>query len=117
MSQRPGRPGETLPPDELQRFLYACSHERRSPTTQRIIDGASYGWIHRFIRSNSEDGGGVAVDDNWREPYDADPVQLSEYFKRVAIRLRNTGAFDYATDLQAHFAILAEERAMPWPLG
>lgn len=117
MSQRPGRPGESLPPDELQRFLYACSHERRSPTTQRIIDGASYGWIHMFIRSNSEDAGGDMLGDGWLEPYDADAIQLSEYFKRVAIRLRNTGAFDYATDLQAHFAILAEERAMPWPLN
>ncbi len=115
MSQPPERPGKALPPEELQRFMYACSHERRSPTTQRVIDGSSYGWIHQFIRSNSEDGGGDVLGETWLEPYDADATQLSAYFMRVAIRLHNTGAFDYANDLQAHFAILAEERDIPWP--
>ncbi len=117
MSQRPSRPADALPTEEMQRFMYACSHERRSPTTQKIIDGGSYGWIHLFIRSNSEDGGRDVLGATWYEPYDANPMQISEYFRRVAIRLRNTGACDYATDLQAHFAILAEERAVPWPVG
>jgi len=115
MSQPPERPGVALPPEELERFMYACSHERRSPTTHRVIDGSSYGWIHLFIRSNSEDGGGDVLGDHWLEPTDADPSKLADYFKRVALRVRNTGAYDYATSLQTHFEEQAEARQMPWP--
>lgn len=107
---------EALPAEELQRFLYSCSHERRSPTTQRVIDAASYGWIQRFIHGCGEDGG-VHLPDGWSETAGANPMQLSEYFKRVAIRLRGTGSFDYATDLQAFYATLAEERQVPWPIS
>jgi len=115
MSQPPERPSAALPPEELQRFIYACSHERRSPTTHLVIDGSSYGWVHLFIRSNSEDGGGDVLGDQWFEPTDADPTKLGEFFKRVAIRLRNTGAHDYATALQVHFEEQAEARQLPWP--
>ncbi|HLF61933.1 MAG TPA: hypothetical protein VI980_12235 [Acidimicrobiia bacterium] len=115
MSQPPERPGEALPPEEWQRFMYACSHERHSPSTQRAIDGSSYGWIHLFIRSNGEDGDGHPLGDDWLDPGDADPTKLGEYFKRVALRLRNAEAHDYAASLQEHFEAEAEARQLPWP--
>jgi hypothetical protein len=115
MSQPPERPGVALPPEEAQRFIHACSHERHSPITHRLTDGSSYGWIHLFIRSNSEDGGGDHLGDSWLEPTDADPTKLGEFFKRVGIRLRNTDAYDYAVSLQEHFEEQAEARQLPWP--
>ncbi len=107
MTQRPDRPEIALGTDVLQRFMYACSHERRSPTTQRQIDAASYGWIHMFIRSQDE----APEHDpglRWLDPHDADPQKLSDYFGRVAARLRDTEAHDYALALQRHFAEVAE---------
>ncbi len=107
MSERPSRPEDALSPDELQRFMYACSHERRSPTTHRMIDAASYGWIHQFIRSHGEATSASEPDPRWLDPHDADPQKLSDYFGRVAIRLRSTGAFQYAVSLQEHFQEVA----------
>jgi hypothetical protein len=107
MSERPSRPEEVLNPDDLQRFMYACSHERHSPTTHRMIDAASYGWIHQFIRSHGENASVPDAGLRWLDPHDADPQKLSDYFGRVAIRLRSTGAFEYATSLQDHFQEVA----------
>jgi hypothetical protein len=115
MSEKPSQPQDALAPDELQRFMYACSHERRSHTTQRLIDAASYGWVHRFIRSHGEDAQLPQPGDEWLEPHDADPAKLSAYFGRVAIRLRETGAFEYATSLEAYFDDMAEAYQVPWP--
>jgi hypothetical protein len=109
MSERPSRPEEALSPDDLQRFIYACSHERRSPTTHRMIDAASYGWIHMFIRNHGENA--QPANDpiyRWLDPHDADPQKLGDYFGRVAIRLRSTGAFEYATALEHHFHEVAK---------
>ncbi|MGH8912994.1 MAG: hypothetical protein ACRDZM_00570 [Acidimicrobiia bacterium] len=103
MSERPRRPEDALGPEELQRFIYACSHERHSPTTHRLIDAASYGWIHRFIRSLGEDAPPTPAGPGWLDPHDADPVKLGHFFGRVATRLRSTRAFDYATSLEKHF--------------
>jgi hypothetical protein len=111
----PSRPREALSPEDLQRFMYACSHERRSPTTHRLIDASTYGWIHLFIRANDEEAGVADPGDDWLDPHDADPAKLEGYFGRVAIRVRNTGAYDYATSLQTHFREVADDRQLPWP--
>jgi hypothetical protein len=113
MSDLPSIPEKALAPEELQRFMYACSHERRSPTTQRLIDASSYGWVHFFIRSHGEDATETSRPDDWLEPHDANPAKLSDFFGRVAIRLRDTGAHDYAKMLEQYFEQLAEERE-PW---
>jgi hypothetical protein len=115
MSERPSRPEDALPPDDLERFMYACAHERRSPTTQRLIDAASYGWIHMFIRSHGDEASPPESGLGWLDPHDADPAKLAGYFGRVAIRLRSTGAHDYAQILEKHFLGVAEEYQMPWP--
>jgi hypothetical protein len=115
MSERPSRPEDALGPEELQRFMYACSHERRSPTTHRLIDAASYGWIHMFIRSHGEDAPPASPGPGWLDPHDADPAKLGAFFGRVAIRLRSTGAFEYATSLEKHFLGVAETIQIPWP--
>jgi hypothetical protein len=115
MSERPSQPPDALGSDELQRFMYACSHERRSPTTHRLIDAASYGWIHMFIRRYGTDAPPPEPGLGWLDPHDADPAKLSDYFGRVAIRLRSTGAFDYATSLENHFRELADNQQLPWP--
>jgi hypothetical protein len=115
MSERPSQPQDALAPEDLQRFMYACSHERRSPTTQRLIDAASYGWIHMFIRSHGEDAPPPQPGDGWLDTHDADPAKLAAYFGRVAIRLRNTGAIEYAKSLESHFHAVAEKLQMPWP--
>lgn len=117
MSERPSQPRDALAQEELQRFIYACSHERRSPTTHRMIDASSYGWIHLFVRNNGEDASPEEPGDAWLDPHDADPAKLEGFFGRVAIRLRNTGAFDYATSLQDHFHEVSESRQTPWPHG
>ncbi|MGH8873335.1 MAG: hypothetical protein ACRDWS_15340 [Acidimicrobiia bacterium] len=113
MSGRPSTPRDALSPEELQRFVYACSHERHSPTTHRMIDAASYGWIHVFIRNNGEEAPAEAPSADWLDLHDADPAKLEGFFGRVAIRLRNTGAFDYATSLQEYFHGLAETHQFP----
>jgi hypothetical protein len=115
MSERPSRPEDALEPDELQRFMYACSHERHSPTTHRQIDAASYGWIHMFIRSHGEGAPPTPPGHAWLDPHDADPTKLGDFFGRVALRLRNTGAFEYAKSLQEHFHAVGETLQMPWP--
>ena len=113
--ETPRRPREALSPEALQRFMYACSHERRSPTTHRLTDASTYGWIHLFIRENGEEGGAMDGGGDWLDPLDADPAKLAAYFGRVSIRVRNTGALDYATSLQDHFEEIAGERQLPWP--
>jgi hypothetical protein len=117
MSERPPQPEEALGPEELQRFMYACSHERRSHTTHRLIDAASYGWIHMFIRHHGVEAPPREPGDDWLAPHDADPAKIAAFFGRVAIRLRNTGAFDYATTLETYFKELAEAYQAPWPQG
>jgi hypothetical protein len=116
MTEAPLQPENALSPDELQRFMYACSHERRSPTTQRLIDASSYGWIHFFIRSHGEEAELHPLADDWLAPHDASPRKLQEYFGRVAIRLRDTGAHEYASELEAYFREIADALES-WPLG
>lgn len=106
------QPKDALEPEDYQRFMYACAHERRSPTTQRLIDAASYGWIYKFIHDHGEDADGDPPED-WLAPHDANPRMLAEYFGRVAIRLRRTGAFDYTSALENHFHELADTRGLP----
>jgi len=114
-TERPDLPREALSPEDLQRFIYACSHERRSPITHRLVDAVSYGWIHLFIRTHGEEGEVIQPGADWLDAHDADPAKLEAYFGRVAIRLRNTGAYDYATALQSHFGEESEARQLPWP--
>jgi hypothetical protein len=115
MSERPSRPEDALGPEELQRFMYACSHERHSPTTHRQIDAASYGWIHQFIRSHGEGAPPQPEGHAWLDPHDADPNKIGDFFGRVALRLRNTGAYEYADSLARHFHGVGEAMQMPWP--
>lgn len=95
--------------------MYACSHERRSPTTHRLVDASTYGWIHLFIRDQGEEGVRAEPGEGWLDPHDADPAKLAAYFGRVAIRLRDTGAHDYAVLLQSHFHSVAEDWRPPRP--
>ena len=81
-SEPPSPPATVLEPDELERFLHTCSRERKSPTTQRVIDAASYGWLNRFIR-NVESG---QMGNDWLAFSDALPDRISDFFARVAIR-------------------------------
>lgn len=94
--------------------MYACAHERRSPSTQRLIDAASYGWVYRFIQEHGVESEDPHVGD-WLEPHDATPRKLAEYFKRVGLRLRHTEAFGYATSLESHFAEIADAREYRGP--
>lgn len=96
--EQPKPPGAVLGPEELERFLHTCSRERHSPTTQRVIDAASYGWIHRFIRQQTAGTG----DSKWLEPGDALPDRLSDFFARVAIRIGGRQAGEYAADLSEY---------------
>jgi hypothetical protein len=80
-----------------------------------LTDASTYGWIHLFIRANGDEGEVIDQDEDWLEPHDADPAKLEAYFGRVAIRVRDTMAFDYAISLQTHFAEVAESRQLPWP--
>jgi hypothetical protein len=98
-------PGEALGPEELQRFLHNCSRERRSPTTQRIIDGASYTWIHNFIRAHGEEP--TRPDSEWLDPGLAYAHQLGGFFSRVATRIGDRPAGSYAARLSHHFESLA----------
>lgn len=96
--EQPKSPGAILGFAELERFLHTCSRERHSPTTQRVIDAASYGWIHRFVRQQTD---GTAGPD-WLEPGDALPDRLSDFFARVAIRLGGREAGEYAALLSEY---------------
>lgn len=107
-------PKEALDPDSYQRFMYACAHERRSPSTRRLIDAASYGWVYRFIQENGVESEAPPEGD-WLEPHDATPRKLAEYFNRVGLRLRNTEAFDYAVSLEKYFADIADAREYRGP--
>lgn len=117
MSTAPPQPREALEPGEYQRFMYACSHERHSPTTRRLIDASSYGWVHRFIQTHGEDAEAPPPPgDAWLDTEDADPGQLGDYFGRVAIRLRNTPGYHLAIALQVHYQEEAEAIQIK-PLG
>lgn len=104
MSNPPPQPQDALEPAEYQRFMYACSHERHSPTTRRLIDASSYGWVYRFIQTFSEDAPHPpAPGDAWLDIHDATARKLGEFFGRVSIRVRHTPAFDYAAALEKHY--------------
>lgn len=106
-------PKDALDADSYQRFMYACAHERRSPSTQSLIDAASYGWVYRFIQENGVESE-TSPEGDWLEPHDATPRKLAEYFKRVGLRLRHTeAAFDYATSLEKHFTEIADSKEYP----
>lgn len=114
MSDAPPQPKDALEPHDYQRFMYACAHERRSPSTQRLIDAASYGWVYRFIHDFGEEATMPPAPGNgWLDVHDASPRKLSEYFGRVSIRVRNTGAFDYAASLEGYFDGVARSREHP----
>ncbi len=112
MNEQPAPPGEALNPEELQRFLDACSQERRSPTTQRTIDGASYTWIHNFIRTHSDEAPGSTGD--WLDLGVAHPDQLGSFFSRVATRAGHKPAGGYAAQLGEYFEVL-NESLQEWP--
>ncbi len=114
MGTTPLQPREALEPDDYQRFMYACAHERRSPSTQRLIDASSYGWVYRFITEHGEEADTPpTAGDGWLDPHDANPRMLGEYFGRVAVRVRRTGALDYATSLERYFNDIADSRGLP----
>lgn len=112
MAETPQQPHLVLGQEDLQRFMYACAHERHSPSTQRLIDAASYGWVYTFIHSFGDEADTTpGPGDSWLDPHDANPRKLSEYFGRVGLRLRqHPAAFDYATVLEANFHDLADSR-------
>lgn len=110
----PEPPREALDPDSYQRFMYACAHERRSPSTQRLIDAASYGWVYRFIQENGVESD-ASPEGDWLELHDATPRKLAEYFNRVGLRLRHTEVFDYAASLEKYFAEIADAREYRGP--
>lgn len=114
MTESPPRPDEALAPQDLQRFYYACAHERRSPMTMRMIDAASYGWIHLFIHAHDE-GAPSDTGRDWADPGTADPRKIEGFFERVAIRLRGTPGHDLARALEAHYKELADARES-WPV-
>lgn len=114
MNHPPRRPTEALTAEDLQRFVYACAHERHSPTTRRVVDAASYGWVHRFVHDHEDHPDAQPDREDWLDHHDADPGQLSRYFGRVAVRLRGTGAHDYAGELERHFHQLADKEQL-WP--
>lgn len=117
MTAAPPQPQDALEPVEYQRFMYACSHERHSPTARRLIDASSYGWVYQFIQTFSEDAAGPPdPGEGWLDPHDASPRKLGEFFGRVSIRLRRTGAFDYAAQLEKYFHDEADAKEL-YPPG
>ncbi len=104
-------PKLALEPDEYQRFLYACAHERRSPSTHRGVDAAAAGWIYDFVHSRDDNRSELPED--WLEPLGPNPRMIGSYFGRVAIRLRRTDAFEYASALENHFHEIADTRGLP----
>lgn len=113
MTDAPKQPKDALGADDYQRFMYACSHERRSPTTQRLIDASSYGWVYRFIREQGDGPESPPPGDGWLHPHDASPRKIAEYFGRVSLRVRRTDAFEYAVELESYFRALADSREFP----
>ena len=105
-------PKLALEPDEYQRFLYACAHERRSPSTHRGVDAAAAGWIYDFVHFQEVEPPSELPQD-WLEPSKVNPRMLGAYFGRVAIRLRRTDALEYATSLETHFHEIADARGLP----
>lgn len=113
----PPQPRDGLEPTEYQRFMYACSHERHSPTTRRLIDASSYGWVYRFVQTFSEDAAAPPpAGDDWLEVHDASARMLGEYFGRVSIRVRNSPGFEYAASLEKHFHEIADAKEL-YPPG
>jgi hypothetical protein len=113
VTDKPAPPADVLDEDELERFTHSCSHERRSPTTQRIIDAASYGWIHHFIRFCAGEGPAPGHPD-WLDPGTAYPDKLAAYFSRVATRLHDRPSGEYAMELSRYFDELAASM-QAWP--
>lgn len=111
VNEQPISPVEALDGEELERFLRTCSHERRSPTTQRTIDAASYAWVHHFIRGWSE---GPSSPD-WLDLGGANPDQIEGFFSRVALRLHERASGDYASELARYFHDL-DRSIRAWPI-
>jgi hypothetical protein len=99
-------PEQVLGPEDQQRFIEACSREKRSPISHKTIDAITYGWLQRFIsqRLDSE----AAADVAWPPPAEVDPVALSGFFSRVMLRTREGPAREYADLLAAHFDLTTE---------
>lgn len=94
-------PEQALGPEELQRFVEACSREKRSPITHKTIDAISYGWLQRFISEHLDES--VPVKAPWPPPPEIDLVALSGFFSRVMLRTREGPARQYADRLAAQF--------------
>ena len=94
-------PEQALDPEELQRFVEACSREKRSPITHKTIDAISYGWLQRFISEHLDSAHGTSAP--WPPPPEVNRVALSGFFSRVMLRTREGPAREYADRLAAHF--------------
>lgn len=102
-------PEQALGPEELQRFVEACSREKRSPITHKTIDAISYGWLQRFISEHLDSPDKITAP--WPPPPEVDRVALSGFFSRVMLRTREGPARDYADRLAAQFDQTIEELA------
>lgn len=94
-------PEQALGAEEFQRFIEACSREKRSPITHKTIDAISYGWLQRFVCERLDTPDQVTAP--WPPPPDVDRVALSGFFSRVMLRTREGPAREYADFLAAHF--------------
>ncbi|MGH8945110.1 MAG: hypothetical protein ACRDVL_03060 [Acidimicrobiia bacterium] len=94
-------PEQALGSEELQRFVEACSREKRSPITHKTIDAISYGWLQRFVSEHLDPPDRVTAP--WPPPPEVDRVALSGFFSRVMLRTREGPARDYADRLAAYF--------------
>jgi len=78
-----------------------------------LIDAASYGWIYKFIHDYDDEADHPPPPgDSWLQPHTADPRKLSEFFGRVAIRVRETPGQPYATELRDYYIEMANEREL-----
>lgn len=91
--------------------MHACAHKRHSPTTRKLIDAASYGWIYRFIHDFGDEAETPPPTGHaWLDTHSADPRKIGEFLGRVAIRLRETPGHLYATELKNYYIELADDR-------